>query len=388
MGPMSPWMSGGVSVHVAQLAIVLSNDFRIKAVTPGPIRAFHRGAEVEVRIARQFPVRPLPPFEFLPELRAALGFLRGVDLLHAHDPRLFIAKQFIEKPLVSTFHGYLTLEAIANTGTKRGRPLFAIYDWMVRKSVEMSEQIIAVDNRIAAWLREEYASKEVEVIPNGVDTALFRPGLSGENIRRTHGIPIGPPLVLGAKHLVPKNGLDVLIRAIPHVLQEIPEAWLLIVGEGALRDSLRTVVHECGVEARVVMPGQLPHRMMPQVLGACNVCVVPSIPISGVEEATSILALEAMACGKPVVASNIGGLREIIEDGRTGILTPAGDPEALAQSIVKALKDSNLARSLGERARKHVEAHHSWNVIGRRVAAVYNKILARSEKPGGPTSRN
>src|SRR2546427_6831475 len=190
IGPMSPWMSGGVSVHVAELARVLSSDFRIRAVTPGPVHGFHQEADLRVRVERQFPLRPLPPFDFLPELFGAIRFFRDVDLLHSHDQRLFIVKKLLQRSLVSTFHGYLTLEAIANTGTARGRPLFKGYDWMVRRSVELSDQGIAVDSRIVHWLRGEYAAGEVEVIPNGVDTDLFRPARPDEGIRRMCGIPV------------------------------------------------------------------------------------------------------------------------------------------------------------------------------------------------------
>lgn len=377
MGPMSPWASGGISVHVAELTRVLARDHPVRIVTPGPEGGRFRDGNAEVRIVRQFPVAPLPPFEFLPEFRASLGFLRGVSILHAHDPRLATVAKFLRKPLVTTFHGYLTFEAIANSRTRPGRPLFEVYDRLVRAAVETSGWLIAVDGRIAEWLRRDYGTRNVGVIPNGVDTVRYRPGLDGAEFRRAMGIPGEAPLILAAKHFVPKNGMDVIVRAMPRVCSEVPEARLLLAGHGELEPLIKRLVDDLSLRKRVYMPGQLPHERMPEALAACDLCVVPSVPVAGVEEATSVLALEAMASGKPVVASNLGGLREIIAHGDTGVLVSPGDPEALGASVAELLHDDKRRRDLGERARSYVVAHHSWASIAQKVEAVYERLLVR-----------
>ncbi len=377
MGPMSPWASGGISVHVAELTRVLARDHPVRIVTPGPKGGRFRDGNAETRVVRQFPVRPLPPFEFLPEFSASIRFLRGVSILHAHDPRLATVAKFLRTPLVTTFHGYLTFEAIANSRTRPGRPLFEVYDRLVRAAVETSEGLIAVDGRIAEWLRREYGTRRVEVVPNGVDTVRYRPRLDGAEFRRALGIPGEAPLILAAKHFVPKNGMDVIVRAMPRVCREVPEAQLLLAGHGELEPMIRRLVDDLGLRQCVHMPGQLPHDRMPLALAACDLCVVPSVPVAGVEEATSVLALEAMASGKPVVASNLGGLREIIADGDTGVLVSPGDPVALGASIAELLQDDRRRRDLGERARSYVVAHHSWESVAQKVGAVYERLLGR-----------
>jgi len=126
----------------------------------------------------------------------------------------------------------------------------------------------------------------------------------------------------------------------------------------------------------VTMSGQIPNEYMPSVIASCDVGTIPSVPVGGVEEATSILMLEIMACGKVVVASAIGGLRETLQNGETGILVEPGNPAALARGITSALTDSELRARIGVNARQFVERHHSWEVIAAKVANLYSQLLS------------
>src|SRR5205807_9332006 len=103
---------------------------------------------------------------------------------------------------------------------------------------------------------------------------------------------------------------------------------------------------------------------------------VPSVVVAGVEEATSILMLEAMACGKPVIASRIGGLSEVIEHCRTGLLVPPEDSDALAASVVTTLSDPVLGRKLGAEARDFVVRGHSWDIVAQRTSSLYDELLS------------
>jgi len=379
-GPMSPWMTGGIAVHVAELARALTGRHRVKAVTPGPASGRHRAGAVDVAVAREFPVRPLPPFESFPEFSRLLGHLRDADLVHVHDPRLFLGGPLLGHPLVTTFHGYLPLEAMANTGTKPGRPLYEFYSSVVRHAVASSREVIAVDSRIASWLQHTCGGRKATVIPNGVDPETFRPGRSGAALRAEWGIPPESALVVAAKHFVPKNGLEILVRAMPDILVELPSARLVLLGQGDLEGMYRRIVHELRLEASVAIRPGLPHDAMPDALAACDVCAVPSVPIHGVEEATSVLALEAMASAKPVVASNVGGLREILRDGETGRLVTPADPSALAAAVVEVLRDRSLAERLGRDARRAVVARHSWTAIAEQTETVYRRALASGSR--------
>ncbi len=246
---------------------------------------------------------------------------------------------------MTTFHGYLPLEAAANGASKRA--LF-FYENLVKEALNRSDAVITVDTRIMHWLDSDYwhwAHKHpMWCIPNGVDTTMFTP-----HPPREDGSHV--PTVFVPKAPMPKNGIEVAMKAAPLVHQEV-DHFILEFGYG-----------------------KIPHEQMPQALNASDIVLIPSVPVAGVEEATSILALEAMACGKPVVASDIGGLKEIIEDGETGVLVAPGDPGALAQEVIELLQDDFKRDYLGRRAREYVVANHTWAQVARETVKVYEEVL-------------
>ena len=369
VGAVAPWMSGGASVHASELIRQLSRTHLVSAVTPGRRSGQLSAPNVEIRIV------PLAPYlSTLGTIFGSVRFLRDVSLIHSHDPRVSVLGQFLDKPLVTTVHGYLTLEAVANGITRPRRPLYTLYDAMIRQCVRLSSQIIAVDSRISSWLRGVYSARNVSVIYNGVDVNRFRPGIDGRRVRHALGLDSEALVILSAKHLVQKNGMEQVVLAMRSVLQSFPDAVLLLAGEGPLRRRITDLVTECGIEQNVVMLGQLPHECMPEVISACDVCVIPSVGVAGVEEATSIIMLEAMACGKPVVASAIGGLREVIGNESYGVLVPPADPVALATALNQILGNEGLRRAIGVEARRYVETHHSWETVLRRVVAIYETV--------------
>jgi glycosyltransferase involved in cell wall biosynthesis len=254
-------------------------------------------------------------------------------------------------------------------------PRYEIYRRILRGCVRSSDCLIAVDHRIASWLEEEFFARDVHVIPNGVDTLRFNPTLRPQDTRERLGIPARGRIVLAAKHLTVKNGMEYVVRAMPLVLKDVPDAHLLLAGEGKLRGRLISLISDLGIRDNVTMSGQIPNEHMPAVIASCDVGTIPSVPIGGVEEATSILMLEMMACGKLVVASAIGGLRETMQHGETGLLVEPGNPAALAGGIISALSNSELRARIGANARQYVERHHSWEAIAAKVAKLYSQLL-------------
>ena len=150
---------------------------------------------------------------------------------------------------------------------------------------------------------------------------------------------------------------------------------LLLAGDGPLRKRLNELISETGIGRHVVMTGQVPHSLMPELLAAADVVAVPSVQVAGVEEASSLILLEGMASGKPVVASEIGGMRDLIQNRVTGFLVPPTGITAMSDALTEILQDAELAKSLGERARQHVVANHSSESVGRKVMNIYETIL-------------
>ncbi len=362
MGPMNPWSTGGIAVHVESIAQKLFTEQGIRVVTPGGKSETTSSGTIPVRVVRDFRPRPLPPIESIPEILAAVRFLRKADILHSHDARLSSVATLIRKPLVTTFHGYLPREFLANGGTQGFRQ--RLYEDSVVNSIARSDVCIAVDERIAAWLREEYAASPI-CIPNGVDSDMFRP--NGEEQ------PL--PTILVGKHFAKKCGIEYVVRAMPEILRYVPDAVLILTGPGGEEANILRIIRDLELTRSVFVHGKIPHDEMPGVIARAWVCAVPSVPVAGVEEATSLFALEAMACGKAVVASDIGGLKSLIQDGETGLLIEPANVAALAGAIVTLLLDQRMAARLGSAARRHVVAEHSWVRVAQRVSAVYDGLV-------------
>ncbi len=364
IGPMSPWMTGGIAVHVDSLSAALRSRYRIRVVTPcraSGSPAEHRPVPNETREVR--PVQIHVRAEWLSEASGGLRYLRGVDLLHLHDSRVASVAHFLGKPLVTTFHGYLPMEALANGASPR---VLRFYQAIVSRAVRESRAVIAVDDRIGRWLATDYGAENLHVIPNGVDTETFAPAPP----TRSDG-----PVLLCAKGFTPKNGLEFAIRALPEVLRESPQTTLSMAGFGPLEGHVRELAAALGVTANVRFLGPVSHDRMPGLLNGADAVLVPSVPVAGVEEATSILALEAMSCARPVVASDIGGLHQIIKTGVTGILVPPADPHALARAVISLLRDDEGRAGVGARAREYVLTHHTWAKAAEDTSRVYEGVL-------------
>jgi glycosyltransferase involved in cell wall biosynthesis len=165
------------------------------------------------------------------------------------------------------------------------------------------------------------------------------------------------------------KGQDWLIRALPAIRAAVPEAVLVLVGDGEWRASLEQLVTEMGVSDRVIFTGSIGNPLA--IVQRADVVVLPSL-----SEGLPIALLEAMAIGRAVVASNVGGIPEVVQDGETGLLTAPADAQALSTAIVQLLKDAALRTSLGTRARAHVERHWSSQRMVESTAAVYDEVLA------------
>ena len=160
--------------------------------------------------------------------------------------------------------------------------------------------------------------------------------------------------------LEPEKGHPTLLEAWSSVVAAVPNATLLVVGEGSRREALEAMAHELGVADRVVFTGR--RDDVPAVTAALDVAVLPSY-----REALGLTILEAMALSRPIVASNVGGIPEMVEDGVTGLLVPPHDAEALAAAIIRLLRDHPLADTLGRAGHDLV---HEKFCIERMVSAV------------------
>jgi glycosyltransferase involved in cell wall biosynthesis len=242
---------------------------------------------------------------------------------------------------------------------------------VLARLVRGPDRALAASREIARVAEALAPGVRVEALTNGVDTDSFAPreGPLGQ---------AGPPRVIVPRRLVPKNGVETFVRAFPGVRGRIPGVRALVAGDGPERTRLESLSRELGVANDVEFIGASPHERMPELFAQAQVAVLPSLM-----EATSVAALEAMACGIPVVASDVGGLPEIV-DASVGALVPPGDPSALADAIVAVLTDPGRSAK-GRLARERVVAKWSNDRLVERHLEIYRELVEAAAQ-GEPTT--
>jgi glycosyltransferase involved in cell wall biosynthesis len=186
-------------------------------------------------------------------------------------------------------------------------------------------------------------------------------------LRRMWGLTLDQQVILFVGSLSEHKGVAFLITALDQVVRAHPDAALVIAGSGPLETDLRRHTTEMRLDSRVRFAGRISYREIPAYMAAADVLVHPSL-----DEGLPRVVLEAMAMKLPVVASRVGGIPEVVIDGRTGLLVPAGDPDSLAHALQRVLASMQLARGWGEEARASVEATYSFEA----GIALYADLLA------------
>ena len=228
----------------------------------------------------------------------------------------------------------------------------------------------AIERKVRAEGRD---AARFAIVPNGIDLSRFSGPVRPCALRREDGIPAAAPLLGVVARLEPEKGHRHLIDAMPAILAGVPDAWLAVIGEGSEADALRAQARALGptVAGRIVFTGR--RDDVSAVTADLTVAVLPSL-----REAQGISLLEAMARRVPVVASDVGGIPEVVTDGVDGLLVPAGNAAALAEAITGLVRDASLARRLGEAGRRTVEERFSIDAQVRRIQAVYDEELVRA----------
>jgi len=261
---------------------------------------------------------------------------------------------------------------------------------LARLTPEM-DRLVAVSRSIERKIeREGRRGAPVVLIPNGVDLDGYAAQPPDPSLADGVGVRPGGPLVGIIARIEPEKGHPTLLDAWPLVLRDVPEARLLVVGEGSRREMLEDRARRLGLlggaaiagngrrpsgsfEPRVVFTGR--RDDIPAIVAALDVAVLPSY-----REAQGVSLLEAMALERPIVASRVGGIPEFVDDGVTGLLVEPRDPAALAAAVVRVLRDRALAETLGRNAREVVRDRYCVDLMVQRVEDLYEEgIAARAD---------
>jgi len=242
-----------------------------------------------------------------------------------------------------------------------------------RKFIDKADLLIAVSHVAAEFIRHFTKSDKVVVVPNGVDINKFRIKDTSHNVH-IEFLRDQRPKILFVGRLVYRKGVHILVEAMQHVIKRIPDAHLLVVGEGYMEKFLRVMIKSLGLERNIKLLGYVPEDILPYLYSVSDVFVFPSLLC----ESFGITLLEAMASGTPIVASNVGGVPEIIEDEVTGLLVKRGDDKELAEHIIKLLVDRRLANEIARNSLQVVKERYSWPVIVDRIEELYEKVAFRT----------
>jgi glycosyltransferase involved in cell wall biosynthesis len=308
-----------------------------------------------------------------------------VRLFHAHALKRLggevrTAARLRKKPLVVSLHGGVfdvpaaeldtMLKPIANK-TEWGRPFGALFG--SRRVLDDADQVVCVGQSELEKARTQLAHDRVVYLPNGVDTAKFAEG-DGAAFRRKHGIADDAFLVLNISRIDAQKNQLLLVDAFARVRARVPQAVLCLIGpetQPAYAQKIRERIREHGIDDAVkLLPGlRNDDPDLVNAFHASNVFALPSM-----HEPFGIVVLEAWSAGRPVIASAVGGLKALVQDGRTGLMfdpNAADAAEQVAQSLLRLHAEPTLAAALGAAGREEARASYDWKVIGDRLETIY-----------------
>jgi len=251
-----------------------------------------------------------------------------------------------------------------------------IINHIEKRNMPKADKIIVVTSKLKQILIREYnvSENKIEVLENGANVDLFRPMERNRVISKLR-ISEQFRYVCFVGNFATWQGLEYLIKSVPHVLKECPDARFLLVGDGDLKERLESMVKDIGVSDKVIFTGMVPYQNVPYYINVSDVCVAPFISQRNERIGLSPLKLcEYLSCEKPVIASRISGL-EILEDHQMGLLVPPEDEVALAQAIVKLLKSFSLREEMGKNGRQYVVKHRSWESVARKTLEVFEELI-------------
>jgi len=213
------------------------------------------------------------------------------------------------------------------------------------------------------------------VIYNGIDPEVFRPLPPDLRLRKKMGIPEESRVVVFAGRLIGLKGVHILLRAMTRLDREAP--WrLMIIGDGSAREELHHLAQELGIREQVLFPGYIANRELPSYYSIADLAVFPSVA----DETFGMGICEAMACGRAVLSTRVGGIPELVTDGETGVLVEPRNWEELGDRMARLLSDPNLRSRLGMKALDRARNCFTWGKVADRLQGIYQEVFKNPER--------
>ncbi|MBO0705630.1 MAG: glycosyltransferase family 4 protein [Candidatus Dormibacteraeota bacterium] len=375
IGLVSPYdyaTPGGVNQHIQHLAGQLrAVGHEVGVLAPSSKKQIH-----DAGFHRVGGVVPIPANDSVARINLNLTLSRRVseileqerfDVLHFHEPFMpalpITVLRMSRTANVGTFHAF----ARSNVGYYYGRGVLSHY-------LRRLHATVAVSQPARDFLRHYFPAADPEIVPNGVDVARFRPGLSP--IRHLQD---GCVNYLFVGRLEKRKGLRDLLQAFQYLHQRVPRTRLIIVGEGPLRHRVESFIHSRKLDG-VVLAGRVPAEVLPRYHASADVFCAPATG----RESFGIILLEAMAAGLPVVCTEIPGYLSVVEAGVDSLTVRPRSPVELGAAMTVLARDGLLRKRLGEEGLKKARHRFAWPVVTSQLMDVYEKARRRARSTGAP----
>jgi len=330
-----------------------------------------REAGMKVHEVRNL-VQPIHPLKDVLALFEIIRILRRekIDIVHTHNSKAGflgrLAGRLAGTPvIIHTVHGF----AFHQSEFFLRRTIFRLLE---RLAAPWADHTIFISQPMIDWAGKEgiLRGASYSKIYSGIDLNAFHGYGKKEqgSLREELGLDKKSRVIGFVSKLWEGKGHDVALSAMAHVVKEIPDAKLLLVGEGPLRPKLEELSRNLRIESSVVFAGF--RTKIAEITSLCELCILPSF-----FEGMGRVLLEAGACGKPVVASNVGGIPDVVVEGVTGLLVPPGDPAALSDAVLRLMREPKLIIKMGEAARKRINEKYDAGTMVREITALYDAYL-------------
>jgi L-malate glycosyltransferase len=296
-----------------------------------------------------------------------------IDIIHAHFayPEGFVgllAKKRTGKPLIVTVHGYdILIESTIGYGERLNKRINKIVSSVLKNADAVIAASNATFNEVSKIIDR---NDKVHLIPNGVDVQKFNPFINGCDIKEKLGIG-ADSMIFALRSHEPKYGLEYLIRAASVVKQDRADVTFVIGGDGPLRQYHEQLANKLNLRSKIIFTGRIPQEDAPFYYAASDIVVVPSL-----QEAFGLVATEAMASGKPVIGTNVGGIPDQVIHGNTGFLVNPRNPAEIAEKILWLVNNPLAAKNMGNNGRKVAEDKFDLKDRINRITSLYQQILA------------
>ncbi len=329
-------------------------------------------------------MREMREISALADAIVALAAIWRPDVLHAHSPALcglaaVRAGKRLGIPVVYEIRAFWEDAAVSNLTTSEGSLRYRLTRSLENRAVAAADAVMTICHGLRDDLIERGAlAGKIGIMPNGVDLTLFGDPIARDPaLAEELGLGTGPVIgFIGSFY--DYEGLDDLIAAMPALLERQPGARLLLVGGGPMEAALRAQAEGSSAANAIRFVGRVPHTEVERYYALTDVLAYPRKASRLTDLVTPLKPLEAMAQGKLVAASDVGGHRELITDGETGTLFTPDDPAACAAALVNLLSRQGSWDAIRAAARRHVETRHDWNRNVQRYQVVYQALLGRT----------